>query len=50
MSLQLFFFIVLSIVGLWVILWESRPRKLDLAPTATLPPARPDPLDQPLDQ
>jgi hypothetical protein len=43
MSWQLLFFIVLTIGGLWVILWESRPRKLALSPLTTFPPAKPDP-------
>jgi hypothetical protein len=45
--MQLLIFLVISLVGLWVILWESRPRKLDLSSLTRLPPVKPEPLDQP---
>jgi hypothetical protein len=48
--MQLLIFLVISLVGLGVILWESRPRKLQLPPPTTLPPAQPEPLDQPIDR
>jgi hypothetical protein len=45
--MQLLIFLILSLVGLWVILWESRPRKLELSQRATLLPTTPEPLDPP---
>jgi hypothetical protein len=48
--MQLLLFLVLSLVGLWVILWESRPRKLELSSLTTLPPAKPDTFGQPMER
>jgi hypothetical protein len=46
--MQLLIFLVISLVGLWVILWESRPRKLEISPLTTPPPAQSDAFGQPM--
>jgi hypothetical protein len=48
--MQLLIFFVLSLAGLGLILWESRPRQLQLCPLPPLSPGQSEPADSPRDR